>query len=324
MCDNRVALWKITPCQLSRVADACILLFGQGKGGRTDEDQRLRDHPLPERLFAQRCRQVLRERNRVIRSGDKDAVHDLRVATRRLEEALRFFAPGLPSHPRKRLARRARRIRRSLAQVRNVDVLIELTRQAGQHLTPEQRQRLVPLARRLASQARALRLAGRERTGLRVPGIRKRVVALHERLRFTPDFPFRQRGRQILDERLDELGDAIPAARTGVPAALHTLRLAIKRYRYTLEILGQSGFRKARAAATAARDIQMVLGELHDLDVLIDLVRTAGPSSTRALLAPLRKQRRLRLGRTLAALDAFRPHKAVRLLNGIPRGRAAA
>lgn len=284
----------------------------------------MKEQALPGRLLARRCRQLLRQRTRVVMTGDEQAVHDLRVATRRLEEALEFFAPVLPSGPRKRLGRRARRIRRSLAQVRNVDVLLTLTREAGRRLTADERRGLAPLARRLAVEARTLRSAGQGRAGLGVAGIRRRVLVLQQRLHPSPGFTLRQRSRQILEERIRDVGEAVPAARTGRAAAMHSLRIAIKRYRYALEIIEQSGVRKARRAIEAARVLQTVLGELHDLDVLIDLVRRAKPPLTRSLAAPLRRQRRGCLRKALDAISSFWPHEAARALNGLSGRRAAA
>jgi CHAD domain-containing protein len=49
---------------------------------------------------------------------------------------------------------------------------------------------------------------------------------------------------------------------------LHDLRIAAKRLRYTLEVLGDALGPAAAAAENEARALQDVLGEVHDCDVL--------------------------------------------------------
>src|SRR5262245_50266283 len=77
-------------------------------------------------LIRERAQQVMRRRHQVRSIGTPDSVHDVRVATRRLQEALDVFATFLPDRERKRLRRRARGIRKSLAEIRDADVLVDL------------------------------------------------------------------------------------------------------------------------------------------------------------------------------------------------------
>jgi len=266
------------------------------------------------RVLLKRSKEVLRQRRRVRRRGDPDSVHDLRVATRRLQEALDFFAPLLPERPRHRLARRARRIRRSLGEVRNADVMVALLRDLDRTLPPRERPRLQRLAGRLEAEARALRRPAAGRHGLPVPGIRRRSAALLEQVRkgrrspaSTGD-PGRGRGLRVVWDRLRQVERALPAARTGDAEALHALRIAVKKHRYALEILAETGFGKVRPAIRAARALQAGLGHLHDLDVLIGRVRrSSGPGAGRALLARLLQERRRAATGVLAALARFRP-----------------
>jgi len=69
---------------------------------------------------------------------------------------------------------------------------------------------------------------------------------------------------------------------------LHRLRLALKRVRYTLEILGAVGDRPVEEALTAARRLQDALGDLRDTEIFArevkallaecpELVRRSGP-----------------------------------------------
>jgi CHAD domain-containing protein len=53
---------------------------------------------------------------------------------------------------------------------------------------------------------------------------------------------------------------------------LHDLRIAAKRLRYTLEVLGDALGPSSAIAEDEAKALQDVLGEVHDCDVLIPLV----------------------------------------------------
>jgi CHAD domain len=75
---------------------------------------------------------------------------------------------------------------------------------------------------------------------------------------------------RIVTVRLDEVRSFVPAAFD--PEAgreQHDLRIAAKRLRYVLEVTGFCFGRPAEAARKRARDLQDVLGELHDCDVML-------------------------------------------------------
>jgi len=64
-------------------------------------------------------------------SGDGvEAIHDMRVAIRRLRSAFRTFADCYPQKPLERIARRTRRLGRKLGEVRDADVHLAVLRSA--------------------------------------------------------------------------------------------------------------------------------------------------------------------------------------------------
>ena len=69
--------------------------------------------------------------NRAARSGDADAVHDLRVAIRRLSRCLRVFGQFYPGHGWKKMRRRLKEILDACAVVRDRDIALELLARAG-------------------------------------------------------------------------------------------------------------------------------------------------------------------------------------------------
>jgi CHAD domain-containing protein len=73
--------------------------------------------------------------NRAATKGDPDAVHDLRVAIRRLSRCLRVFAQFYPGNSWKKIRRRLADLMDACAAVRDRDIAIELLGKAG--LPPE-------------------------------------------------------------------------------------------------------------------------------------------------------------------------------------------
>ena len=103
-----------------------------------------------------------------------------------------------------------------------------------------------------------------------------------------PAEPLRSNAARIVLARLDELRSFAPAALE--PAATttqHDMRIAAKRLRYVLEIVGPCFGAEANAARDAAKRLQSVLGDIHDCDVM--LPRTAGIESLQDLLRTRRE-----------------------------------
>ena len=78
---------------------------------------------------------------------------------------------------------------------------------------------------------------------------------------------------RIVKVRLDEMLDFAPRALDGKTKAQHDMRIAAKRLRYVLEVTGFCFGRPADTARRRARDLQDILGEIHDCDVMLPRVR---------------------------------------------------
>jgi hypothetical protein len=85
-----------------------------------------------------------------------------------------------------------------------------------------------------------------------------------------PDERLADNAERIIRVRLDELCGFMPrAADPAEVVALHDMRIAAKRLRYILEITGPCFGPYAKTATKMTRDLQDLLGELHDCDVQI-------------------------------------------------------
>jgi CHAD domain-containing protein len=103
-----------------------------------------------------------------------------------------------------------------------------------------------------------------------------------------PAAPLRPNAERIVLTRLDELRTlATPALEPAASQAQHDLRIAAKRLRYVLEITGPCFGPEVKAARDAAKQLQSVLGEIHDCDVMLPQVW--GIESLRELLRTRRE-----------------------------------
>jgi len=98
-----------------------------------------------------------------------------------------------------------------------------------------------------------------------------------------PAQPLRANAVCIVATRLAEVRAlAEPALEPGAAEAQHNLRIAAKRLRYVLELTGPCFGPGAAEARRLAKQLQNVLGDLHDCDVM--LPSAAGIGSLETLL----------------------------------------
>ena len=88
-----------------------------------------------------------------------------------------------------------------------------------------------------------------------------------------PSRPLGENAARIVKVRLDEMQGFAPRALDGKKRAQHDMRIAAKRLRYVLEVTGFCFGRPADTARRRARDLQDILGEMHDCDVMLPRVR---------------------------------------------------
>lgn len=124
--------------------------------------------------------------------------------------------------------------------------------------------------------------------------------------------PLADNVERIVRLRLDELHGFIPAALDADEVeALHDMRIAAKRLRYVLEVTAEECFGPyAMTAARRAKDLQDLIGEIHDCDVALPRVVRAARERREGDVAALLE----RAGEDAADLDprlaAELPHAA--------------
>jgi CHAD domain-containing protein len=223
-----------------------------------------------QRDLANRVTTFLAVAERVRVRADDEAIHDLRVALRRLTAATRIWQDLL----RKRGFRRARRDMRALRQrvgpIRELEVdvaqLREMLSGVSIETTVAIEAFLVRLERRLrrAKQeaARAVRPSAAQELSRDLEAAMEGFVA--RALLADPMTIARQR---ITSLRTDARAALAEGVARGDDAALHRARIAIKKWRYALES-AQPLFERT-LDLSPLRDLQQALGQAHDRAVLI-------------------------------------------------------
>ncbi len=201
-------------------------------------------------------------------ASDAEAVHQLRIWTRRAAASLRLFEPVLPRRRCKRLKRTLQRIRRTAGEARDCDVLAERL-ESG--LLPG----LAHTAVHLRSQRKAAerQLAKLHKKLVRKGKLRRQGAKLKKKARWRGGKPAPQFGpwcREQLRPLCDEFF-TLSAGDLSRDAALHQLRLAGKRLRYGLELA------PAAIPATTHRRLYDDLSEVQDkLGAVCDAVVAVG------------------------------------------------
>ena len=242
-------------------------------------------------LLYERGDDLFRRWDKVLKTFDAEDIHDLRVASRRLREGLVLFAPCYPAMNIARLVRKIRQVTRLLGEIRNADEALLFFTGLTDEFTGLCRSDLEGLAGRFRdNRGKGLK---KLRKGLRqaapAPLRDLYVRTINSLSLFTPvagsvDLfaPLSAFAGEALAVRLADVAKLVPdARRAGEVEAQHLLRIAVKHFRYRMEILAMllgTDFEKLHATVKA---YQEVLGTMHDLDVFATIVREEGfPTGT--------------------------------------------
>ena len=99
------------------------------------------------RAFTRRVHKVSRrlreEYKRVLRSGSAGAIHDLRVATRRLQTLVDLAALSKPSKCAAKLRKRLKSLRHTLGKRRDVDMILGKLRERAANTVSARRRRIL-------------------------------------------------------------------------------------------------------------------------------------------------------------------------------------
>ncbi len=214
---------------------------------------------------------------------DIECVHRMRVASRRIRNALALFGDDLPNKHYAVWRDEMRRITKALGAARDTDVQIALVQDFLEQNTGEaQRVGIERLLLRLRQQR--TRLQGKISKALeRLED--KRILEdmtetlqelrVHARVYEIETLPadLYRRANEAIRLRLEEFLAYEPHVEHPERAVeLHQMRIAAKHLRYTLEVFEPLYDRALRKPIKIVKEIQDLLGEVHDCDVWISYV----------------------------------------------------
>jgi CHAD domain-containing protein len=215
-------------------------------------------------------------------AGDDRGVHQARVTSRRLREAVPVLATGLKGSKAGKARRKIRRLTCALGTVRELDVTLglldQLARSPQVSRTAVEDVRAHVIAEREDRRARMLERLDR----VDVDKLARRLASVAAALDEAIDEPWRKALGARLFERSKRLGIVIgEAGQIYAPEGLHQVRIAAKKLRYGLELAADSGLKQAAPHVRTMQRAQEMLGKLHDLQVLqthVAAVQAAPPS----------------------------------------------
>ena len=253
-------------------------------------------------------------------------VHDVRVACRRLREAIEFFrgVPEVP--PLSDVDRAARNLARSVRRLRELDVA---QKRASQLVLPgadtasaREKETLAKALMKRRRRARRKHAARIEKRAAELDAVVREHLPLHEKLRSSEADRSRESHllafveARIAEKRalVETLFDDLRATSSIRADRLHAVRVAVKHWRYATEI-GRSVMPRVlyRPLVSRLRHLQEIGGKGQDLADLeriaeSELDRLGVPErARRPLLSRVRRERRAAAAEFVEALGSRHP-----------------
>jgi CHAD domain-containing protein len=233
-----------------------------------------------------------------VEAGDVEALHKARVTSRRLRELLPLLQ--LEGDVTRKLTRRLRKVTRQLGTVRELDVLMVLIKD----LVKDGRYSATALTR-LAATASQARAAARERLSAKLPlakldRLAQRLERIADRLesgdrdsRAGATVGHRRASVWAVEARVARRAASVratirAAGAVYAPEQLHIVRIALKKLRYSVELAAEGRQKSTGADLAVLKAAQELLGQLHDLEMLLASVRAAQASLPAADLSAWR------------------------------------
>ena len=221
--------------------------------------------------------------SQVLKGEKTEAIHDMRVASRRLQQLLDLLYIDLRPPEVRKSRRQIRRCRRALGDVRNCDVLLQIVGYSLGRKRATRRDAWTAvqhylLMRRSEAYLRALRKLGKInltdfyvslKTFLHQGGAADHAPGHHGDGAGAVQRNFASDLSKALESTWSRFESQIERSRrSSRPEIIHAARIATKRLRYLLEVFHEFGVHGSDEAISWLRQLQNHLGDWHDLEVL--------------------------------------------------------
>lgn len=260
---------------------------------------------------------------RLVAGHDAEALHDVRVAIRRLRSTLRAYRPWLRDGVRRKDERRLRRLASATTAARDAEVQLAWLDTARAEAPRHHHAAYAWLAARLAP--RRAETDGEDllsRWDRATRRLRRRLLRFEVRLERDDGPPATLAAvlAPLVDDALASVERRVGRVRGATDRArAHRARIEGKRLRYLLEPLRGNAHADASRAVKRLKGLQDLLGELHDAHVLEAEVAEAlddvdaGDHAVRAGLHAIAERVRERRDALWAGLERARAEGAAAL-----------
>jgi CHAD domain-containing protein len=215
-------------------------------------------------------RELLHLRREVLRTSDPEAIHDLRVASRRFRAALRLFEPWMPPRSAALLNRSIRKLTRVLGALRNIDEAMLFFRQLSTAGSAGGYQLCYLLTQMRGGELALVKesLTSFERHRLN-RAVRKVAASLEDhRITAGKTCPLPACFSDTCIRLYQPIHDLLPLATSpGQRGSRHLLRIAVKKWRYFFEIVAPVLGSDAGPILGLLKEYQTVLGRMNDVAV---------------------------------------------------------
>ena len=207
---------------------------------------------------------------------DIEYVHRMRVASRRLRNALEVFEEYFPENCAKKWRHEMKGITKALGNARDLDIQIQLIEEKLQEVTDEMYK---PGYERLLLRLRQARARAQKKVAMAIHSIQENqnleeikaqliVPPIEQQQDFSSAlYAFAQ---DAINQGLDKFLSYQEFMRTpNNNEKLHAMRIAGKHFRYTMEIFAPLYQEEVNPFIEIMKGIQDRLGEIHDCDVWI-------------------------------------------------------
>jgi len=217
-------------------------------------------------LLRARLRHLISLRGGFLTGESEKAIHDFRVASRRFREALDYLEPLLPPKWHKRSRNLGNEITQTFGPAREAQVSILLLN------SWHSENRISPVAAEFLIHLERKRFAKYSRQAGKI--ISRKSFEIHDKLlvRLKGSRAMPSIGSGILPRRKEEFLSFQWGGNLDDPG-LHDLRIRTKKFRYALEIYDRLHQRNLGRFLLRLKGLQQVLGQIHDLYILGEVVR---------------------------------------------------
>jgi len=231
-------------------------------------------------VLLDRCDDFCLQLTRARESFDPEAIHDLRVSSRRLREGISIFSDCFSKRRLAPIRQELKNLTEMLGAIRNCDEALLFFSSLVNTCHKDLRTTVMTIIARLQEERVAeQRKLNRQLVKTDSGSLLNRIDAVCSSPRiFSPAsnalfVPVATAILQAVAVREKTMLELLPGAlvEEQVPAQ-HHLRVAVKRFRYRVEFLAPFANSSYKTVYGTIKEYQEILGHMHDLDVFIGLI----------------------------------------------------